>query len=256
MMDERHLGQLEAHLEKLTEGVFARFFARRVHVHDIALQLLRALENGLQASTDADKRPIAPDIYTIHVHSDALRHINTHYPQLDQALSQQIIEIASLSGYRLLQRPQVRFQAAPDLTQAEIDITTTHANPVRSTTAVMQPIKLPEAHEQPQNPQLVISGERSIALAQEIFHIGRSDSCDIVLSDSSVSRKHAQIRLRFGHYTIFDTDSAAGTYVNNVLIREHRLQPGDVIRLGNISMVYLEDDHEADAPTESIDPVL
>jgi pSer/pThr/pTyr-binding forkhead associated (FHA) protein len=54
---------------------------------------------------------------------------------------------------------------------------------------------------------------------------------------------------------IFDTDSAAGTYVNNVMIREHRLQPGDVIRLGKISMVYLEDDHELDSPTESIDPV-
>lgn len=254
-MDDKHLGQLEAQLEKITEGVFARFFARRVYVQDIALQLLRSLEDGLQVGDDSDRRPVAPDMYRIHVNPEALGHINTHYPQISKALAQQIIEIASQSGYRLMQRPQVRFLAAPDLAQTQLKITASHSNPVHSTTAVMQPITLPQAQDVPANPQLVISGERSISLNSEMIYIGRSDRSDIVLSDPSVSRNHAQIRLRFGQYTIFDTDSAAGTYVNNVQIREHRLQSGDVIRLGKISMVYLEDDHDPDSETESIDPV-
>jgi pSer/pThr/pTyr-binding forkhead associated (FHA) protein len=65
-----------------------------------------------------------------------------------------------------------------------------------------------------------------------------------VLDESTVSRTHAQIRLRFGHYVIFDTDSQTGTFVNNVRIREHRLRAGDVIRVGKTSLVYMEDDPE------------
>jgi pSer/pThr/pTyr-binding forkhead associated (FHA) protein len=50
-----------------------------------------------------------------------------------------------------------------------------------------------------------------------------------------------QLRLRFGSYTLFDMNSHAGVLVNDVPVREHRLQPGDVIRLGKTQLVYLED---------------
>jgi len=255
-MDDKHLVQLEAQLEKLTEGIFARFFGKRVQVHDIALQLIRALENDLKAPAQtADPRPIAPDVYLIRVHPDALKHINNYYPGLSEALSQQIIEIASQVAYRLKSRPKVRFLAAPNYTKTQISVTTAHDNPVHGTTEVMKPIQLSTSHERPLNPQLIISGERSVALTQDIIHIGRSEKCDIVLEDRNISRQHAQIRLRFGHYTIFDANSAGGTYVNNAKIHEHRLQPGDVIRIGEISLVYLEDSYQQDSPTESFDPV-
>ncbi len=256
VMDDKHLVQLEAQLEKLTEGIFARFFGKRVQVHDIALQLLRALENGLKAPPpEGDQRPTAPDVYLIRVHPDALKHITDYYPGLSDALSQQIIEIASQATYRLKTRPQVKFLAAPNFTHTQISVTTAHADSVHGTTEVMKPIQLATAHERPLNPQLIISGERAVPLTQDIIHIGRGEQCDITLEDLSVSRQHAQVRLRFGHYMIFDTNSAGGTYVNNFKIHEHRLQPGDVIRIGKISLVYLEDNLQQDSPTESFDPV-
>src|SRR5690606_16533592 len=115
-------------------------------------------------------------------------------------------------------------------------------------TAVLQSVKAPVAHDSPLNPQLLIDGQTSIALDGGLINIGRSQRNQIVLDDPHVSRQHAQIRLRFGHYMLFDTTSQGGTYVNEVRVREHRLQPGDVIRIGKTRMVYLEDP-PPDAPT-------
>ncbi|MBZ0288066.1 MAG: FHA domain-containing protein, partial [Anaerolineae bacterium] len=79
--------------------------------------------------------------------------------------------------------------------------------------------------------------------------IGRSHENDVILDDQHVSRFHAQVRLRFGHYVIFDADSASGTFVNDVRVREHRLQTGDVIRIGGTSLVYMQDDTQVSGDT-------
>jgi hypothetical protein len=57
-MNDRLISQLEARLEKITEGLFAHFFGKRIQAHDIALQLVRALEDGLKPAQDGDTRPL------------------------------------------------------------------------------------------------------------------------------------------------------------------------------------------------------
>lgn len=241
-MNDRLIAQLETQLEKITEGIFAHFFGKRIQAHDIALQLVRALEDGLEPPRDGDSRPLAPDEYTIRVNPDVLHQINERYASLDQVLSEQIVELAANAGYRLKHVPQVRFIAAPELARTQIMVIAVHAHNQKHTTAALQAIRIATDHPQPVNPQLIISGQKTIPLDRAIIHLGRNTHNDIVLEDSTVSRHHAQIRLRFGHYVIFDTDSHSGTFVNNVRIREHRLRAGDVIRIGKTSLVYMEDD--------------
>jgi hypothetical protein len=241
-MNDRLIAQLETRLEKITEGIFAHFFGKRIQAHDIALQLVRALEDGLEPAQDGDSRPIAPDEYTIRVNPEMLRQINERYPSLDQALSEQIVDLAANAGYRLKNVPQVRFVPAPELTNSQIMVIAVQSHTQKHTTAALQAIQAATAHPQPVNPQLIISGHKTIPLDRAIIHLGRNTRNDIVLEDTTVSRSHAQIRLRFGHYVIFDTDSHTGTFVNNVRIREHRLRAGDVIRIGKTSLVYMEDD--------------
>lgn len=243
-MNDRLIAQLETRLEKITEGVFARFFGKRIQAHDIALQLVRALEDGLEPARDGDSRPLAPDEYTIRIHPDVLHQINDRYATLDQVLSEQIVDLAASAGYRLRHIPRVRFVAAPELASNQIMVIAVQSHTDKNTTAALQAIRVATAHPQPINPQVIISGHRSIPLDRAIIHLGRSTRNDIVLDEPSVSRTHAQIRLRFGHYVIFDTDSQTGTFVNNVRIREHRLRAGDVIRIGKTSLVYMEDDPE------------
>jgi hypothetical protein len=243
-MNDRLITQLETRLEKITEGIFAHFFGKRIQAHDVALQLVRALEDGLEPARDGDSRPLAPDEYTIRVNPDVLHQINERYAALDQVLSEQIVDLAASAGYRLKNIPHVRFVAAPELASTQIMVIAVQAHVDKNTTAAFQAIRIDTEHQQPINPQLIISGQKSIPLDRAIIHLGRSTRNDIVLDESTVSRTHAQIRLRFGHYVIFDTDSQTGTFVNNVRIREHRLRAGDVIRVGKTSLVYMEDDPE------------
>ena len=50
--------------------------------------------------------------------------------------------------------------------------------------------------------------------------IGRSKRCDIFLNDSTVSREHAVLLRRDDGWSITDTDSKAGVFVNGEKISE------------------------------------
>lgn len=62
--------------------------------------------------------------------------------------------------------------------------------------------------------------------------IGRSSSCDLVLHDPNVSRRHAQLFFREGRWILLDLRSTNGTYVNGVRVQRSELLPGDVLALG------------------------
>lgn len=67
--------------------------------------------------------------------------------------------------------------------------------------------------------------------------IGRVKSCDIILTDPTVSRNHAVLYRREKGWIIKDTGSHGGTEVNNVRIRGDKvLEIGDVITFGCTAM--------------------
>lgn len=67
--------------------------------------------------------------------------------------------------------------------------------------------------------------------------IGRSKSCDVVLTPSAVSRNHAVLtRYDDGSWTISDAGSKAGTYVNGRPIEICALKPKDRISIGGMEM--------------------
>jgi hypothetical protein len=241
-MNDQHIAQLEARLERITEGLFAHLFGRRIQAHDIALQLVRAMENDLKIISDGDSRPVAPDHYTISIQPTILDQINNRYPTLPQVLSQQMIEVAANAGYRIKHAPKIDMQPDPALAPNQVTVNADHIATTGSITDAMQPINVKDANIRPKNPQLIISGNRAITLDKSMMTIGRSRNNNIMLDDPFVSRTHAQIRLRFGHYMIFDTHSQSGTFVNDVRIHEHRLQSGDVVQIGKTTLIYMEDD--------------
>ncbi|HKH16214.1 MAG TPA: FHA domain-containing protein, partial [Solirubrobacteraceae bacterium] len=70
--------------------------------------------------------------------------------------------------------------------------------------------------------------------------IGRRATADIVLDDSTVSRRHALVVERGGASVIADDRSLNGVYVNGQRVREARLRHGDEVRIGDRMMRYLE----------------
>ena len=76
----------------------------------------------------------------------------------------------------------------------------------------------------------------------KVITIGRSTENNIVINDAKVSRIHLQLVLDDnGISSVVDLNSANGTFVNGQKITEEvRLQPHDVIRIGNTTLSWQE----------------
>jgi two-component system, cell cycle response regulator len=70
--------------------------------------------------------------------------------------------------------------------------------------------------------------------------IGRTEECQIRNNDGSVSRNHARVEFRDDGFYAVDLGSTNGTFINNVLKKEGRLEDGDYLRIGNCIYRFLE----------------
>ncbi len=70
---------------------------------------------------------------------------------------------------------------------------------------------------------------------EDALTIGRSTDCDLSLSDSFLSSRHARLANDEGDLTIEDLGSTNGTYVNQELVdgRVH-LERGDIVQVGGV----------------------
>jgi pSer/pThr/pTyr-binding forkhead associated (FHA) protein len=73
-----------------------------------------------------------------------------------------------------------------------------------------------------------------------LTRIGRRATSDIVLDDTTVSRRHALVLEREDGPVIADDRSLNGVFVNGLRVREAPLRHGDEVRIGARIMRYLE----------------
>ncbi len=74
------------------------------------------------------------------------------------------------------------------------------------------------------------------------FLIGRGQHCQVVLDDDMISREHVRINVESdGRFRISDLGSRNKTHVNGELITETLLTPGDIIRVGEHVLEFLDD---------------
>jgi hypothetical protein len=86
---------------------------------------------------------------------------------------------------------------------------------------------------------------RAYSLRAAIVVIGREDSCDMVLSDPSVSERHAQVKTVGDKRIIDDLESDHGIFVDGRRVEFHVLRPGDHVQIGVFLLEYFEDDTAA-----------
>jgi hypothetical protein len=78
----------------------------------------------------------------------------------------------------------------------------------------------------------------SFSVGSKTTSIGRGEENDIVLADSSVSRKHARIEMTHGSAEIIDENSANGVFVNGQKIARQSLSSGDRLNIGKFALRY------------------
>ena len=70
------------------------------------------------------------------------------------------------------------------------------------------------------------------------IEIGRDDSCGLVVSDESVSRRHAVVRTDEEGYVLEDLGSRNGTRVNGEPVTKGLISPGERIEVGSVLLRF------------------
>ncbi len=81
----------------------------------------------------------------------------------------------------------------------------------------------------------------TVTLGQRTVRVGRAPDCGLRLQDPSASRRHFEVCKQQEHHVIRDLRSTNGTLVNDTPIVECRLANGDLITVGEICLVFLEE---------------
>jgi HD-GYP domain-containing protein (c-di-GMP phosphodiesterase class II) len=88
--------------------------------------------------------------------------------------------------------------------------------------------------------------------SEHLLRSGRLSSLEIVLDDSSVSRKHAEVRVgNDGSWTVIDLGSTNGTYVNAQRLpsnQEQTLKARDIVQFGKVAMIVEFTDATLEGP--------
>jgi hypothetical protein len=228
------LTRLEARMEALIEGSFARLFAGRVHPRDVALKLARALEDTALAGAPATR-------YTVRLHPADAQALLAAHPHLARLLATEMLQLARDAHLTLARPPEVILLPDPEQKPRGLSVTASEDSFSDTSTQTLAPLK-PAELPPPPRAFVILDGERTIPLQQPVINLGRRFDNHIILDDPRVSRAHAQLRLRYGHYVVYDLSSTAGTFVNGQRIEECILRPGDVVSLGGVTLIYGEDE--------------
>ncbi len=67
---------------------------------------------------------------------------------------------------------------------------------------------------------------------------GRGSECDFVIADRTVSLQHAEVVIRAEGSTLTNLMATNGSWVNGRQVQSQQLRDGDIVRLGQVSLVF------------------
>lgn len=220
----------EKKLESLFEGVMLRAFRSGVHPVELGKKLVRELEGH---KTIGVTHVYVPNRYEVGLSPRDYSRFESYQSVMATELENLLIKYVKDKGYAVMDRPVVKMFQDKRLREGEFWIKCSMEGEVpasRERAAGSEPPVLELVGEAGVGPTFVLGGE--------VTTIGRSDSNDIVLPDPNASRLHARVVRSGGSYSIQDSGSTNGTWVNEERVADAELSDGDVIRVGGTNLVF------------------
>jgi hypothetical protein len=199
---------------------------------------------------------LAPNTYWVYLNPADYEGLRQAQPTLPEDLTQSVIELAAQAELVLTQRPVVEVHSAESIPRRQVSVTARYIPPESVQVGATSEMSAQDsaamraelARTPDASPFLILDGRQTVPLARPIVTLGRSLDNDVIVHDVRVSRHHAQLRRRAGRYVIYDLGSSGGTLVNGDRVSECLLQPGDVINLAGVQIIYGEDALTPPAP--------
>ena len=232
--------KFEALAQQLVEGSFNRLLGGGLTLPDIATALARAAENGAVSG-------VVPAQYNIHINPTLFDKLRAAEPDAVSQLTAYLQEFVRQAELSLPRSPYLTLIADPavDLRGVEVKVVALERPSDHTVTQIRQVADEAELFASDiaaLDAYLIVAGQRHVPLTKPVTSLGRSTENDVVLDAPTVSRKHAQIRWRYGRFILYDVSSRGRTKVNNQPIAETVLNSGDVIGLSDVLLIYGEGD--------------
>ena len=213
------LQQFERRLERLVEGVFAKAFRGGLQPVELGRRLTREMD---AQRTVGVRGTIAPNAFAFALSEPDLERFESFSDALTRELADAAREHARTEGYGFLGPVTVTLEPDPSLTPGMFLVSGTVQEAEGG--AVVGALRL-------------FDGTR-VPVSDTAVSIGRMADCDVVLTDESVSRRHAEVRRQGSDIVVVDLGSTNGTKVNGARVHERRLNDGDEITVGTTTMRF------------------
>jgi len=215
------LQRFERRLERLVEGGFGKAFRSGLQPVEIGRRLVRELDTR---RTLGVRGTVVPNQFTVRLSGADYDRFEGFQEALVSELADTVRESARESNYRFVGPVSVELVSDPRAGVGDLSVDAAIVEGMNG-----------------KNGALVLSDGSRVQLGEDPARIGRLPDCAIALSDSQVSRHHAEVRLSENGYEVVDLGSLNGTTVNGVKVQgERTLADGDVISVGETAIRYEE----------------
>ncbi len=224
------LSEFEDRLGRAVEGLFSGTSRSPVQPAELAKTLARSMDDGRSIGIG---KVYAPAAFTIALSEEDAENMGSFAETLAAELSTFLTGHANEQGYSLPQDPHVEFTTGDHLRLGRFEVVAQMAtgdsarSPARRgrTLRTMATVTIDDV-----NHDVILKGSSMV--------VGRVSSCDICLTDSNVSREHAQFVAVQEGWAIQDLGSTNGTFVNGKQVKKALLNNGDSIRIGLTTLLF------------------
>jgi hypothetical protein len=213
------LQQFEERLERLVEGTLAKPFRSNLQPVEIGRRLTREMDLHRRVGV---RGLIAPNAFSVTLSPADVSRFSNFIDALSRELSDAAREHARVESYSFVGPVEVEIFEGSNLKPGRFTVTA----------------EVREGEDGGFLAELVLPDGRRIPVGSEPVVIGRLPECEVVLSDSNVSRRHAEIRRKDDGVFVTDLGSTNGTRVNGAPVREQLLTSGDEVSVGSTKIIF------------------
>jgi FHA domain-containing protein len=247
---------IEQRLEGLVEGFFTKVFRSGLQPVEVGRRILREMAEGKTVSVN---RIYAPNEFRVLMGPDDHGRFEQMEAGLANEFSGLVIDQAKENRWNLMGLPKFSFVEVEKMGKGEFKVEASlsadpESNAPRASTREPTPDDAGSTRALSSNTadrlglarsgaSLVVLDEggkpaERISITRAPVVIGRLSTNDVVLSDSNVSRRHAELRRGDGGWLLVDLGSTNGTLVNGKIAKEHALSHGDRIAFGTSELLF------------------